>query len=209
MPTRRASCAARPVLIQTIGRAARNVDGKVILYADQMTGSMERAMAETDRRREKQTAWNTANGITPESIKQQHPRRALQRLRAGPRHGRCRPRRGRQATLIGHNLEAVIADLEKKMRAGGRRPRVRDGRAPARRDQAPAPDRARHRRRSPRPPDRRRGQSRRLRGDRKYGPKANMPASRKGACRRTSARRGAPSPSRERDRVRRDRARGR
>ena len=56
-------------LIQTIGRAARNIDGRVILYADHITGSMERAMAETSRRREKQTEYNVANNITPESIR--------------------------------------------------------------------------------------------------------------------------------------------
>lgn len=55
-------------LIQTIGRAARNADGRVVLYADTITGSMERAMGETSRRRDKQIAYNTAHGITPQTI---------------------------------------------------------------------------------------------------------------------------------------------
>jgi len=60
---------SRTSLIQTIGRAARNVDGKAVLYADKMTKSMEQAISETSRRREKQLEWNKANNITPTSSK--------------------------------------------------------------------------------------------------------------------------------------------
>lgn len=56
-------------LIQTIGRAARNTEGEVIMYADELTGSMERAITETNRRRQLQKEYNKKNGITPQTIK--------------------------------------------------------------------------------------------------------------------------------------------
>src|SRR3984885_170200 len=104
-------------LIQTIGRAARNVDGRVILYADQMTGSMERAIAETDRRREKQVEYNTAHGITPESIKKSigdimnsvyERDHVLVEIGGGGMAD--------DVIAIGHNFEAVLGDLETRMR---------------------------------------------------------------------------------------------
>jgi excinuclease ABC subunit B len=108
-------------LIQTIGRAARNVDGHVILYADQVTGSMERAMEETSRRRDKQLAWNAENGITPESVKKNigdilasvyerdHVTPDL------PSEARAKAG-GKGGHLVGHNLKAHLEDLEKRMR---------------------------------------------------------------------------------------------
>jgi excinuclease ABC subunit B len=101
-------------LIQTIGRAARNVEGRVILYADTVTGSMERALAETNRRREKQLEYNAAHGITPETIKRQiHDIMSHLATRDGvvvDTGDEERPH------LVGHNLKAYLADLEERMR---------------------------------------------------------------------------------------------
>ena len=107
-------------LIQTIGRAARNVDGKVILYADNITGSMKRAMEETARRREKQMAYNTEHGITPESVKarisdildsvyeRDHVRADIS--------GAAGKGFADGGHLVGNNLQSHLNALEKQMR---------------------------------------------------------------------------------------------
>ncbi|MBL4595293.1 MAG: excinuclease ABC subunit UvrB [Robiginitomaculum sp.] len=112
-------------LVQTIGRAARNVDARVILYADKITGSMQRAMAETKRRRERQTEYNTAHGITPTSIKKQigdildsvyegdHVRVGVVDSNTGYARGLAED----GAHFVGQDLKSVIATTEKQMLA--------------------------------------------------------------------------------------------
>ncbi|RYY28548.1 MAG: excinuclease ABC subunit UvrB [Sphingomonadales bacterium] len=100
-------------LIQTIGRAARNVDGRVILYADRMTGSMERAIAETDRRRAKQEEYNALHGITPTTIRRDIGdiiAHVASKDQVTVEIDADRPH------MVGHNLRAYIESLEKKMR---------------------------------------------------------------------------------------------
>ena len=103
-------------LVQTIGRAARNVDGRVILYADVMTGSLRFAIEETERRRNKQRAWNEAHGITPQSVKKQIGR-VLESIFEQD-YVTVAPVKGASTTeFVGKDLKAAIADLEKRMRA--------------------------------------------------------------------------------------------
>ena len=101
-------------LIQTIGRAARNAEGRVIMYADKMTGSMERALAETDRRRGKQIAYNTLHGITPATVKKN-----VDDILAGLYQGDADMSRVTATIdkgMAGGNLAAVLDGLRTDMR---------------------------------------------------------------------------------------------
>jgi len=101
-------------LIQTIGRAARNAEGRVIMYADRITGSMERALAETDRRRAKQIAYNQEHGITPATI-----RKNVEDILSGLYKGDADMNRVTAKVdkpLHGANLEAHLDGLRAEMR---------------------------------------------------------------------------------------------
>ncbi|WP_323766459.1 excinuclease ABC subunit UvrB [Marinovum sp.] len=101
-------------LIQTIGRAARNAEGRVIMYADRITGSMERALAETDRRRAKQVAYNEEHGITPATI-----RKNVDDVLSGLYKGDVDMNRVTAKVdkgLAGSNLQAVLDGLRADMR---------------------------------------------------------------------------------------------
>jgi excinuclease ABC subunit B len=101
-------------LVQTIGRAARNAEGRVIMYADRMTGSMERAIGETNRRREKQMAYNEEHGITPETVKKN-----VEDILAGLYEGdvdMARVTAKVDKPLHGANLEAHLEGLREQMR---------------------------------------------------------------------------------------------
>jgi excinuclease ABC subunit B len=102
-------------LIQTIGRAARNVDGKVILYADVMTDSLKAALGETDRRRERQQAYNAAHGITPESVRTQ----INDIMRSVYESDHVTVSTGDDGTphLVGNNLKTHLEGLNKRMHA--------------------------------------------------------------------------------------------
>jgi excinuclease ABC subunit B len=103
-------------LVQTIGRAARNIDGRVILYADTMTASLRYALEETERRRTKQTAWNEAHGITPMSVKK-HIGEALASVFEQDYVTIAPVKDSGVSNLVGRDLKSSIAELEKRMRA--------------------------------------------------------------------------------------------
>ncbi|MEE8536162.1 MAG: excinuclease ABC subunit UvrB, partial [Kiloniellales bacterium] len=101
-------------LIQTIGRASRNLDGRVILYADVMTGSLTAALDETNRRRERQQAYNAANGITPETVRTQ----IADIMESVYERDHVTVSIGDEETrhLVGKALHEHVAELERRMR---------------------------------------------------------------------------------------------
>ncbi len=101
-------------LVQTIGRAARNVEGRVILYADRVTGSMQRAIDETDRRREKQIAYNIEHGIVPKTVAK-NVGDILDSLYDDEDVTSDTNDPLADVATVGHNFEAVLQDLEQKM----------------------------------------------------------------------------------------------
>nr|WP_314074516.1 excinuclease ABC subunit UvrB [uncultured Roseococcus sp.] len=103
-------------LIQTIGRAARNAEGRVILYADRMTDSMKRALEETERRRTKQIAYNTEHGITPTTIRREIAD-VLRDVSQGDYVTVEAVEGDAEAQFVGKDLRQAIAEMEKKMRA--------------------------------------------------------------------------------------------
>ena len=105
---------SRTSLVQTIGRAARNVEGRVILYADKITSSLDYAINETNRRRKKQQAWNAANGITPESVTKE----ISDILESVYSQDSFTVETGDEDNehLIGHNLQTYLKDLDERMR---------------------------------------------------------------------------------------------
>jgi len=104
---------SRTSLIQTIGRAARNVDGRVILYADKMTDSIKAALEETSRRREKQQLYNVEHGITPETVK----KAIAESMAEKEETGALVKIDGEVLNLVGKDLENHIKKLEKQMKA--------------------------------------------------------------------------------------------